>query len=499
MEILGLGHSAYLLSMRPKGGSDPVRILVDPWLSDFALGDLMGRFPRVRFDPADLPEIHGLFLSHAHTDHLDPESLLRLWSGFEKPPALILPVSLLYLETLLTEYLPGAEVVVLSSDRTIDFRGLALTGFFNPEPTPSNEDDVMLVLAENGSEVFLGEADALLPMTDPETRVALTEALCGEKVKTICWVTSRNELSATMSMVAATDLEDRAERVDAALTRTAEEIEALYAPLETGWKDLWHDRRLVRLISGQGIAYPQEVRPKWNRVLFPVRIEDRVRLEAEIAEALGCRHRVEVLAPGQAHLVEKGKVSRTPIEWLELLDSEEDRHFDPTLPLVDDFPTAPLRSDIRDQDAQTSLILDLLNDRFLPHLTGMRRPPVEQILADHGGEYRIRIRFGNADEFAETDFVLSFGEFRFVPTPAAEDAAEIYWANDLEDFYAGRADEFSLFPRKPIPAPAQRLWLCLGMPYLNNDLVRRKFELHFTRAARGGTNREWALGAYDAP
>ncbi len=177
MDILALGHSAYILSMAPDRDGEPVSILVDPWLSDFAVGDLMGRFPRLRFDAAELPEIHGLYLSHSHTDHLDPESLLRLWKDLPRHPVLILPSSMLYLESLLTKSLPGAEVLVLESERPVDFRGLELTGFFNPEPAPSNEDDVMLLVVASDREIFLGEADALLPMADAETRVALTETL----------------------------------------------------------------------------------------------------------------------------------------------------------------------------------------------------------------------------------------------------------------------------------------------------------------------------------
>ena len=42
MDITALGHSAYILSMAPDGDGEPVHILVDPWLSDFAVGDLMG-------------------------------------------------------------------------------------------------------------------------------------------------------------------------------------------------------------------------------------------------------------------------------------------------------------------------------------------------------------------------------------------------------------------------------------------------------------------------
>ncbi len=273
-------------------------------------------------------------------------------------------------------------------------------------------------------------------------------------------------------------------------------MEALYEPLDEEWEDLWQNPRLVRLIGGQGICYPQELNPEWNRVLYPVRLADRVRMEREISAAFGCRHRVEEFVPGASHRVDAGEVERSPVAWLELLDDEADRHFDPALPLIDDFPVAPLRSGKRDHLAQARRIEAILNSRLLPLLIGARRPPVEQILSDHGGEYRIRIRFGDASAFDEGDFVLGFRKFRFITSMPEGEAAEAYWANDLEDFLTGTADEFSLFPRKPIGARNQRLWNCLGMPYLNQDLILRKLRLHFERAARGETNRDWALPFY---
>ena len=91
MKIHALGHIAYLLEMAPRDGEEPVRILGDPWLSDYAIGDLMGRFPRVRYRAEDLEPVHAIFLSHSHTDHLDPYTLVRLWNELPSRPTLILP------------------------------------------------------------------------------------------------------------------------------------------------------------------------------------------------------------------------------------------------------------------------------------------------------------------------------------------------------------------------------------------------------------------------
>ena len=116
MKILSLGHSSYILEMIPEGG-EPVRILADPWLSDYLIGDLMGRFPRIRIEPHALQPIHGIYLSHSHTDHLDPYSLLKLRQALDPSPTLLLPESLEHLEPLLGEYLPEMEIILLRQER----------------------------------------------------------------------------------------------------------------------------------------------------------------------------------------------------------------------------------------------------------------------------------------------------------------------------------------------------------------------------------------------
>lgn len=500
MKILSLGHICYLLEMTPACG-EPVRILGDPWLSDYAIGDLMGRFPRVRYRAEDLAPLHGVFLSHSHTDHLDPYTLSRLWRELPSRPALILPQSLRHLETLLLEYLEGAEILCLEEGEAVPFHGLRLTGFFNPEVRATNEDDVMVLQAETHRELFLSESDAILPFYDPEVREALASTAARADLETVCFLTVRNELEATMSALSARDAEDREARVAVSLESTSAEILEMYAPLEDVEEDLWRNERLVRLVGGQGMCFPQKLESAWNRVLFPIRLEDRVELERDAAASLGCRHAVEMFTPGYTHHLESGALrKRKRCSFVELLDREEDRHFDASLDVCDDVPVAPLVDTRRDRESQRRQILDVLNGRFLPHLIGSRSPPLEHLLGSGGGEYRIRVRYGTVREHEDRDYRLSFESVRFAETESGDRGPdEFYWANDIEDFLAGRCDEFSTFCRKPLGAPAQRLWNCLGLPYLNNDLIERKLRLHFGRAARGESLEEWVLAFYHRP
>lgn len=500
MRITGLGHSSYLLEMEPREGPRALRILVDPWIDDYLVGDLLGRFPRIRAGKPCLSPLDAIFISHSHTDHLCPYSLARLWSELDPLPELILPQSLLYLDDLFEEHLPGSQRHYLREGEPLDFHGLLLTGRFSPETQASNEDDVMVLLARNGRESFLGESDALLPFYHPVARELITSWLDLDRVETACFLTIKNQGEATMQMLGSRSLQERQLRLSQALESVYEEIHEIFSPFEDLEEDLWQSPKVVRLIGGQGIGHPADWPSDWNRVLFPIRVEDRVRSEREVCEQFGLSPRIESLVPGQVHdILAGGDVRRAPAPGVEVLDGEEKRRFDPELEVFDTFPCAPLRDESRDLDEQRARILECLDHRFLPHLVGARQPPVEHLLAGRGGEYRIRIRFGGTAIHHDEDFVLSFGRLRFHPEGAAEDIApdEHYWANDLDDFLRGRADEFSLFVRHPLEGRSQRLWQCLGLPYLNQDLIHEKLRFHFERAGQGLTAESWVRSFHE--
>ncbi len=132
---------------------------------------------------------------------------------------------------------------------------------------------------------------------------------------------------------------------------------------------------------------------------------------------------------------------------------------------------------------------------FLPWLIGHRDPPIEHLLSACGGEYRVRVRYGTSEHHQSRDWVISFERLAFAESLAHGEPQEDYWANDLEDYLDGRCDDFSTFCRTPL-ALSHLLWDCLGMPFLNDDLVARKLRFHFERAARGESVDDWVLGFY---
>ena len=119
------------------------------------------------------------------------------------------------------------------------------------------------------------------------------------------------------------------------------------------------------------------------------------------------------------------------------------------------------------------------------------------LLATHGGTYRVRVHYGPTPDDHALDYVLSFGESRFVEaSPSDAPAQEAYWANDLEDFLDGRCDEFSPFCRQQFPVEQMRLWVCLATPLLHSDLVLKKVSLHFERASHGLCPGSWVMEMY---
>jgi hypothetical protein len=494
MQITALGHSCILLGFQNEQTGQRTRILIDPWLSDHATGDAMGRFPRLRFQTRDVGPIDAVFLSHAHSDHLDPYTLVRLWAELDSPPTLLLPVSLSFLLPVFDRYLNSPDVQILEPHQPTSFRGLDLLGLFDVVSEPTNEDDVMVLVVTNGAERVLIEADARLSLELPSFRAWLSTLLAGPGIASAVFLTTENELTGTMESRLCESTDDREFVVEEAMSEMLEAVEHLYATVDDP-DDLWQGEQLLRLVHGQGLTAPHELDDRWQRILFPVRIADRVAAERAVAERNGCRHRIDSLTVGSVHTIVAGRIQSTaPMPGLSMLDDESSRAFDPQLPFFAALDCSPLRFDPRDTAKQRARILALLNQRFLPYLHGLGRPPVLELLAADGGTYRVRVFFGQELEHEAWDYELSCRDWGFIEVPAVESGVhEAYWANDLDDFLDGRCDEFSPFCRRQFPVHEMRLWTCLATPLLNCDLVRKRVQLHFERAREGLTPGSYVL------
>lgn len=76
----------------------------------------MERSTHLKLDPEKLSSIDAIYISHAHTDHLDPYTLIDIYQ--HSSPILILPVTLRFLAPLFAEYLPSAQIHWLAPRET---------------------------------------------------------------------------------------------------------------------------------------------------------------------------------------------------------------------------------------------------------------------------------------------------------------------------------------------------------------------------------------------
>src|SRR5437773_119338 len=81
MQVTMLGHAALLCE------TEDVRILMDPWLVGPANFRSWWHLPDVDLDPAKLPEIDYIYISHSHSDHFHVPTL----EAFHQRPTVLIP------------------------------------------------------------------------------------------------------------------------------------------------------------------------------------------------------------------------------------------------------------------------------------------------------------------------------------------------------------------------------------------------------------------------
>ena len=81
MQVTMLGHAALLCE------TEDARILMDPWLVGPANFRSWWHLPDVDLDPAKLPEIDYIYISHSHSDHFHVPTL----EGFHQRPTVLIP------------------------------------------------------------------------------------------------------------------------------------------------------------------------------------------------------------------------------------------------------------------------------------------------------------------------------------------------------------------------------------------------------------------------
>ena len=120
MKIHYLGHSEFVVEIQNSSGKT-IKILSDAWLSNYAFGDMMARYPKIEVDYSKL-ELDAIFISHSHCDHLDPYTLVKIYENLKPRPLLLIPETLLFLVPLFEKYLPKQKIQILKSGIPFHFQ-----------------------------------------------------------------------------------------------------------------------------------------------------------------------------------------------------------------------------------------------------------------------------------------------------------------------------------------------------------------------------------------
>lgn len=460
----------------------------------------MERNPPVEIDWTKFPKIDSVFVSHSHADHLDPYFLSELASKY--PYELLLPETLEYLVPVFNAYLENVTVKILRNLEPYSARpGVKVTGLIFENDTVGNEEDVMTLKVEDGTDCAYLEVDTLPPEI-PEEREKLQKFLTTKHYKTVCYVATRNELEGNLKIHDITVPNERKKFAKQYVEDRTEWMEwqyAMYDEYDLGFEDFTRVPGFCRLFTGQGLRYPSEINADLAGVnILP--LSEILRIEKSLAKKYDRDFPQDILEAGVSYALSKGhteRVGNVPGVTVPKLAASSKEAWE--LPAVK-RAFKPLRNEERDVARQEKLTLGLLNGRFLP--TKLADPDdnlKNLVLKNDDRTYRVIVRFGTAEKFVTKAFVWNFSKIGFVPE--GEIAGNVrfdedYWANDLEDFFEGTQELYSNFLHKLDAGKGYRLWTVLGNDFLNHDLVQKKYAFHFEHATRGGTPKEFVLSVY---
>lgn len=466
MHIDYLGHSEYIVSISNSKGKC-IRILSDSWLSNYAYGDLMQRNPQITIDYKNLGKIDAIFLSHAHCDHFDPYTLMEMYENIEEKPLILLPETLLFLLPLLEQYLPEQKVRILRNKEPFVLEGITLRGLIFNNDYITNEDDVMTLFISNEKEILYAEVDTI-PPENLETQGYIYKILTEHDYETILYIATRNELEGNLKVL---DLQSPTERKKFEKAYREErmgDFEWQYQKFENDpeidYPDIMRIKGFMKAIIGQGIIYPITLDEK-SSSLGVLSLEEIEKLEKQFSKESNYHFPISSFDAGYRYAIERGQIKKgekipyfkkySMIKGVKNMDVSFQRSASPG-PLL--YPKVP-----RNKEEQELLILDLLNNRFLPYWLGNLESPLKSsILASQGHTYVISIKYGDKENYTETHYSYGFGKMKFSRMEVlSKNINEDYWADDIEDFYNGTQELYSNFWHRLNLRKSYFLWTLL--------------------------------------
>jgi Beta-lactamase superfamily domain len=489
MILTPLWHTEFLLDI-DNPDQERVRILIDTWLSDMVVWDMLERRHHIRLDPATLSSIDAIYISHAHTDHLDPYTLIEIYR--HASPILILPYTLGYLVPLFRQYIPSIHIEILTTDRALTIRGIEITGVMLEQEEITNEDDVMMIHIASDRECLFAEIDTV-PPTTPEAMRVLHRILTRRPYETVAYIASRNELEWDIPLLDIRDESKRARYKKQYHIDKKESIEWSYALYEDQEEEdlpcLYTIPRFVRGFIGQGMVYPRYLQSGLSELsIYP--LSEIASIESDVAAQYGYDFVQKALLPWRQYRLTQGTIEAgrkecpigeiiapEPISWACV------RHY---------ARWSLSRYDLWDPSSALWRISEYLDHRWLPYWSASPVASLRTALIAHQGVYRIGIEYGDKYWIYEYRVDTISGFARHDAT--REDMIhtdESYHLGDILDALDGRQDLYTNFWHQLDPKKVYRLWTCIGANLMNHDIVYKKYALHFERASEWRTSREW--------
>jgi len=498
MKIDYLWHSEFLLSIK-NDKNETIKILSDSWLSDYVVGDLMGRNPSFLLDYDLLWDIDAIFLSHSHTDHIDPYTLVNLYKNLSKKPFLLLPETLLFLKPLFEKYLDNPKIIVLRNKEEISLKWIKIRWFIFENIYTTNEDDVMWLFVSNEEEIVFTEVD-LIPPETAEAYDFLYKIFTQKKYKTVLYLATRNELEWNLKLLDL-DIKDRKTFVKNYVQTRKEEIEYDYIKYEewyVEYADLTTIPNFCKIFIWQWISFPTSLNPDLLKLRTMTFLE-LVEMEKIIARDYNKTYLINYFKPGFCYTFLNAKI----IEEKETIFLKDFKYYNPKIDLNFDikrtyYKTA-LNYEKRDIERQKTIILDQINHKMLPYYIWSSEINLKNlILNSKNHNYVIKVKYGTSSNYENIYYVFDFSKTKFeIVDQEKDDYNEDYWANDLEDFYDGRQELYSNFLHTLWKDKTYLLWTMMWANFLNNDILYKKFEMHFLLALEWKNSRDFVQHYYN--
>ena len=297
----------------------------------------MERTMKVRLDAEKIETIDAIYISHSHTDHLDPYTLVEIFNSCHvdegdilpkseqdfsssitetdglcrndrnKKPILLLPFTLAYLEPLLHGYLPKAEIVILKNHETYTLRGIEISGHMWSHPDITNEDDVMMLSVASEKEFLFAEIDSEPDGESLEVAKSLYRLMTKRDYETVLYIASRNVLEAALPVLELAPSK-RASFRGEFIAREKEDMIFSYEKYDyeefANFPKLFEIPGFTRGFIGQGIAYPESLSEElFSYQIFP--LPEIASLESDLARERGYEFGQKALIPGRQYRVEK--------------------------------------------------------------------------------------------------------------------------------------------------------------------------------------------------